>query len=115
MLEQEGFVVPPGYGGAAGQAVEGGLAVAAARRASDHPVAREGRWQPVATVTLRGIRGRVSTVSGLGSIFDGVLVRWREQGVVSVASVLGHNQLHQQLAMAVAEHVRVVSPGRHTR
>jgi hypothetical protein len=28
-----------------------------------------------------------------------------------VVSVLGHDQLQQQLAMTVAEHVRVVSPG----
>jgi hypothetical protein len=40
-----------------------------------------------------------------------VLVRWREQGVVMVVSLLGHTALQQQLAMAVAEQVRVVSPG----
>jgi hypothetical protein len=32
-----------------------------------------------------------------------------------VASVLGHTQVQQQLAMTVAEHVRVVSPGRQAR
>lgn len=39
-----------------------------------------------------------------------MLVRWRERGVFMV-SLLGHNELHQQLAMIVAERVRVVSPG----
>jgi hypothetical protein len=50
-----------------------------------------------------------------GFHFDSVLVRWRERGVVMVVSVLGHNRLHQQLALTVAEHVRVVSPGRRPR
>jgi hypothetical protein len=115
MLEQDGFVVPSGYG-AAGQAGQGGgLVVAATRRAGDPTVACEGRQQPVATVTPHGIRGRMLHCVGAGIHFDSVLVRWRERGVVMVVSVLGHKQLHQQLAMTVADHVRVVSPGRRAR
>jgi threonine dehydrogenase-like Zn-dependent dehydrogenase len=52
---------------------------------------------------------------GAGIHFDSVLVRWRERGVVMVVSVFGHNRLHQQLAMTVADHVRMVSPGRPAR
>jgi hypothetical protein len=115
MLEQEGFLVPPGYPGTAGSSVQGGLVVAAARRAGDHTVACEGRQQPIATVAPHGIRGRMLHCVGAGLHFDSVLVRWRERGVVMVASVLGHNRLHQRLALAVAEHVRVVSPGRRAR
>jgi hypothetical protein len=115
VLEQEGFVVPPGYGGAAGQAVQGRLAVTAARRAGDDAVACEEGERPVATVTPRGIRGRMLQCGDAGIHLDSVLVRWRERGVVMVVSVLGHNRLHQQLALTVAEHVRVVSPGRHPR
>jgi len=65
----------------------------------------------VATVTPHGIRGRLVQCTGTGVHYDSVLVRWRERGVVMVVSVLGHDQLQQQLAMTVAEHVRVVSPG----
>jgi hypothetical protein len=115
VLEQEGFVVPPGYGGGAGLAVQGRLAVTAARRAGDDTVACEEGEQPVATVTPRGIRGRMLQCAEAAVHLDSVLVRWRERGVVMVVSVLGHNRLHQQLAMTVAEHVRVVSPGRQAR
>jgi hypothetical protein len=110
VLEEDGFVVPPGYVGAAGQA-HGRLVVAAASRAADHVVACQGQQRLVATtVTPHGIRGRLVQCSGSGVHYDSVLVRWRERGVVMVASVLGHNQLHQQLAMTAAEHARVVSP-----
>jgi hypothetical protein len=115
VLEQEGFVVPPGYGGGAGLAVQGRLAVTAARRAGDHTVACEEGEQPVATVTPRGIRGRMLQCGDAAVHLDSVLVRWRERGVVMVVSVLGHNRPQQQLALTVAEHVRVVSPGRQAR
>jgi hypothetical protein len=115
VLEQEGFVVPPGYGGFAGQAVQGRLAVAAASRPADNVVACEGRQQSVATVTPHGIRGRMLQCAGAGVHFDSVLVRWRERGVFMVVSVLGHGRPQQQLALTVAEHVRVVSPGRQAR
>jgi hypothetical protein len=110
VLEEDGFVVPPGYVGAAGQA-HGRLVVAAANQATNHIVACEGRQRPVATVTPHGIRGRLVQCTGTGVHYDSVLVRWQERGVVMVVSVLGHDQLQQQLAMTVAEHVRVVSPG----
>ena len=115
VLEQEGFVVPPGYGGGAGLAVQGRLAVTAARRAGDHTVACEEGEQPVATVTPRGIRGRMLHCGEAAVHLDCVLVRWRERGVVMVVSVLGHNRPQQQLALTVAEHVRVVSAGRQAR
>jgi hypothetical protein len=110
VLEEDGFVVPPGYVGAAGQA-HGRLVVAAASRAADHVVACEGQERLVATVAPRGIRGRLVACSGSGVHYDSVLVRWRERGVVMAVSVLGHNELQQRLAMAVAAYVRVVSPG----
>jgi hypothetical protein len=115
VLEQEGFLVPPGYPGAAGSSVQGGLVVAAARRAADDAVACEGRQQAVATVTPHGTRGRLLHCVGGGLHFDSVLVRWRERGVVMVVSVLGHGQPQRQLALTVAERVHVVSPGRRER
>jgi hypothetical protein len=65
----------------------------------------------VATVTPHGIRGRVVQSQRVRDARRHVLVRWRERGVLMVVSLLGHNELHQQLAMIVAERVRVVSPG----
>jgi hypothetical protein len=103
-----------GYVGAAGQA-HGRLVVAAANQATNHIVACEGRQRPVATVTPHGIRGRLVQCTGSGVHYASVLVRWRERGVVMVVSVLGHDQLQQQLAMTVAEHARVVSPGNPRR
>jgi hypothetical protein len=111
VLEEEGFPVPPGYVGAAGQA-QGRLVVAAADRAADHVAACEGQRRPVATVTLHGRPGRLVECSGAGLHYHSVLVRWRERGVVMVVSVLGHTQLHRQLAMTVAEHTQVVPPTR---
>jgi hypothetical protein len=65
VLEEDGFVVPPGYVGAAGQA-HGRLVAAAAGQASNHIVACEGTQQPVASVMVRGIRGRLVQCSGSG-------------------------------------------------
>jgi hypothetical protein len=65
VLEEDGFVVPPGYLGAAGQA-HGRLVAAAAEQASNHIVACEGTQQPVASVMVRGIRGRLFQCSGSG-------------------------------------------------
>jgi hypothetical protein len=106
-------VVPPGYVGAAGQA-QGRLVVAAAGRAADHVVACEGRQRPVATVTLRGLAGRLVERTGAGLHDDSVLVRWRERGVVMVVSVLGQTRLQRQLALTVAEHTRPVAPNRRS-
>jgi hypothetical protein len=101
VLEEDGFVVPPGYVGAAGHP-HGRLVVAAARRAADHVVACEGQQRVVATVTPHGIRGRLVQCDGSGVHHDSALVRWRERGVAMVASVLGHTQVQQQLVMTVA-------------
>jgi hypothetical protein len=109
VLEEDGFVVPPGYVGAAGQA-HGRLVVAAASRAGDHVVTCEGQQQPIATVTVRRTPGHLVQCTGSGVHYDSVLVRWRERSVVMVVSVLGHNQLHQQLAITVADHAQVVLP-----
>jgi len=65
VLEEDGFVVPPGYVGAAGQA-HGRLVVAAANRATNHVVACQGQQRLVATVTPHGIGGRLVQCSGSG-------------------------------------------------
>jgi hypothetical protein len=114
VLEEDGFVVPPGYVGVAGQA-QGRLVVAAARRGTGrvaaHVVACQGRQQPVATVTVHRTWGRLLRCSGSGVHYGSVLLRWQERGVVMVVSVLGHTRVQQRLAMSVAAHVRVMPPG----
>jgi hypothetical protein len=69
-----------------------------------------------AAILWRPSRRTVSAVawsshSGVRDARRHVLVRWRERGVFMVVSLLGHDELHQQLATIVAERVRVVSPG----
>jgi hypothetical protein len=108
VLDQDGFVVPPGAVGAAGQA-QGRLVVAAARRAGDPAAACEER-RPVAAVTPHGMAGRLVQCGGAGLHRDSMLVRWREQGLVMAVSVLGHARLQEQLALTVAEHTRLVPP-----
>lgn len=110
VLEEDGFVVPPGYAGVAGQAH--GRLVAAAGREADPVVVCQGRQRPVATIKTHGLIGRLVECSGAGVHYDSTLVRWRERGAVMVVSVLGHSSLQRRLAMAVAEHIRVVSPAR---
>jgi hypothetical protein len=109
VLDQDGFVVPPGYVGAAGQE-QGRLVVAAAGRADDPFVACEGRQRLVATVSPHGMAGQLIECTGGGLHYDSVLVRWRERGAVMAVSVLGHARLQQRLALTVAEHTRVLPP-----
>jgi hypothetical protein len=110
LLDQDGFVVPPGYvGGAAGQA-QGRLVVGAARRADDPFVACEGRQRLVGTVTPHGVAGQLIECAGGGLHRDSALVRWRERGAVMAVSVLGQARLQERLALTVAEHTRVIPP-----
>ena len=109
LLDYDGFVVPPGYVGAAGQA-QGRLVVAAASRADDQAAACEERQRPVATVTPHGMAGQLVECGGAGLHHDSMLVRWRERGAVMAVSVLGHARLQEQLALTVAEHTRVIPP-----
>jgi hypothetical protein len=109
LLDHDGFVVPPGYVGAAGQA-QGRLVVAATSRADDLAAVCEEPQRLVATVTLHGMAGQLIECSGAGLHHDSMLVRWREGGAVMAVSVLGHARLQEQLALTVAEHTRVISP-----
>jgi hypothetical protein len=49
-----------------------------------------------------------------GAHFGGVLLRWREAGVVMAVSLYGHNELNQRLVVALVAHMEAVlpSPGR---
>jgi hypothetical protein len=109
VLDQDGFVVPPGSEGPAGQA-RARLVVAAARRADDPAVVCEERQRLVRTVTPHRITGRLIECSGAGLRHDSMLVRWKERDAVMAVRVLGHAGLQQRLALTVAEQTRVLSP-----
>ena len=109
VLDQHGFVVPPGDVGPAGQA-EARLVVAAASRADDPAVVCEERQRLVRTVTPHRMAGQLIECSGAGLHHDSMLVRWEERDAVMAVRVLGHAGLQERLALAVAEQTRVISP-----
>jgi hypothetical protein len=49
-----------------------------------------------------------------GAHFGGVLLRWRDAGVVMAVSLHGHSELNRRLVVALAAHMELVppSPGR---
>jgi hypothetical protein len=108
VLDQHGFVVPPGEG-PAGQA-RARLVVAAANRADDPAVVCEERQRLVRTVTPHRMAGQLIECSGAGLDHDSMLVRWQERDAVMAVHVLGHTGLQARLALTVAEQTRVVSP-----
>ena len=111
LLEVSGFVVPPGYVGI-DPATGARLAIGAAKPAAAFPVACFGE-RPVATVNVRGTRGRLSECPLESTVHRGsVLLRWRERGVVMVVSVYGHTDLSRRLVLALATHVKPVLPKR---
>jgi hypothetical protein len=112
LLEASGFVVPPGYV-SLDPAYGARLVIAAATTATAFPVACVGE-RPVATVRLRGTRGRLSECPPESTVHRGsVLLRWRERGVVMAVSVHGHSDLNQRLVRALAAHLKLALPARH--
>jgi hypothetical protein len=111
LLQVSGFVGPPGYVGV-DPATGARLAIGAAKPVAAFPVACFGE-RPVATVNVRGTRGRLSDCPPESTVHRGsVLLRWRERGVVMVVSVYGHTALNRRLVLALAAHVKPVSPRR---
>ena len=109
VLDQDGFVVPPGYRAPAGRA-RARLVVAAASRADDPAVVCEERQRLVRTVAPHRLAGQLIECSGAGLRHDSMLVRWKERDAVMAVRVLGHAGLQERLAMTVAEQTRVVPP-----
>jgi hypothetical protein len=104
-------VVPPGSLGVDGQG-RGRLAIAAARRITAFPVAYLGGLK-LATIEVRGTPGNLYECSPqAGAHFGGVLLGWREAGVVMAVSLYGHNVLNQRLVVPVAAHMQAVLPSR---
>jgi hypothetical protein len=111
LLESTGFEVPSGHVGAyAASAAR--LVVAAAKRPTASAVACVGE-RPLGPVGVRGTRGGLfQCPQDSGSHRGGVLLRWRERGVVMALSVTGRSDLHRRVVLALATHLEVVPRGR---
>jgi hypothetical protein len=113
LFEERRLVVPPDSLGVDGQG-RGRLAIAAATRVAAFPVACLG-GRKVATIEVRGTRGNLFECSPqAGAHLGGVLLRWREAGVVMAVSLHGHNQLNRRLVVALAANMEAVPPSRGT-
>jgi hypothetical protein len=110
LFEDSGFVLPSGYVGAYPE-VGRRLVVAAARRPTAPAVACAGE-RPVARARVRGRGGGlVQCPPGTGPHRDGLLLRWRERGVVMAVSVTGNLGAQRRLVTALAERLELVPPG----
>jgi hypothetical protein len=110
LLEDSGFVVPPGYIGLE-PATGAHLAIAAARRATGSVACVGDR--PVATVKVRGTSGRLSLCPHAAEAtvhLGSVLLRWRERDMILAVSVQGHTDLNRRLVQALAAHLALVPP-----
>ena len=84
------------------------------RRQADHGLPGCLPWGlKLATIEVRGTPGNLYECSPqAGAHFGGVLLRWREAGVVMAVSLYGHNVLNQRLVVPVAAHMQAVLPSR---
>ncbi len=111
LLEWSGFVVPSGYIGAYRE-TGARLAIAAAKQATALPVACVGE-RPVARARVRGRTGHLfECPPESGPHRGGVLLRWRERGVVMAVSVSGHTALNRRLVVTLAAHAKPTPPTR---
>jgi hypothetical protein len=111
VFEERRLVVPPDDMGLDGQG-QGRLAIAAAKQVAAFPVACLG-GRKVATIQVRGRRGSLYECSPeAGAHFGGVMLRWREAGVVMAVSLHGHNEVNRRLVVALAAHTETVLPSR---
>lgn len=116
VVNDGGFLVPPGYLGVEKQA-QGHLVIEAIPRRADDPRRPSDRLgcyadRPVATATVHGTRSlllRCATGSALNS--GHTLVGWFQGGVDMAVSLHGWSELNQRLVLLLAAHVHLTSPG----
>jgi len=112
LLEASGFLVPSGYIGAYPE-TGARLAITAGRRPAAFAVACA--WErALAHAEVRGTRGRLfECPPGSGPHGGGVLLRWREGGVVMAMSVSGRTASYRRLVLVgLAAHLDLVRPPR---
>jgi hypothetical protein len=108
LLQVSGFLVPSGYVGNFRDATAS-LAIAAARRPAAFAVACAGA-RPLAHARVRGTRGRLFDCPAGSGPHGGLLLRWRERGMVMALSVSGHTDPYRRLLLGLAEHLDLVAP-----
>jgi hypothetical protein len=109
VLETTGFLVPSGYIGAYRE-TGASLAIAAARRPAAFAVACAG-VRPLAHASVRGTRGRLFDCPAGSGPHGGLLLRWRERGVVMAMSVSGRTASYRRrLVLGLAAHLELVLP-----
>jgi hypothetical protein len=109
LFEESGFVVPSGHVGAYPE-VGRRLVVAAARRPAAGSVACVGARR-VARARVRGHGGGLfQCPPDAGPHRDGLLLRWRERGIVMAVSVTSQLDADRRLVQALAAHVELMPP-----
>lgn len=109
VFEEREPMLPTDDAGADGRR-PGRLAIAAAPRVAAYPVACLGGLK-VGTVEVHERRGDLYECSPeAGAHFDGVLLRWREAGVVMAVSLYGHGEPNRRLVVVLAAHTEPVAP-----
>jgi hypothetical protein len=116
IVNDGGFLVPPGYLGVEQQS-QGHLVIMATPRRPDEPrppndVLGCYADHPVARATVHGASAvllRCPTGSALNS--GHTLVRWSQRGVDMAVSLHGWSELNQRLVLLLAAHTRPVPPG----
>jgi hypothetical protein len=109
-----GFVVPFGYAGAPGGYATLGIVAMPARGATDRLGLRCPAERRIGTPTVHEIRAVLAACPhDPPSVLGGrVLVRWSERGTVVVVTTPGADAVNQRLIVTLADHVRLVGPGR---
>jgi hypothetical protein len=115
IVNDGGFLVPPGYLGVEQQS-QGHLVIMATPRRPNNPrppndVLGCYADHPVATATVHGTRAvllRCPTGSALNS--GHTLVRWSQGGVDMAVSLHGWSELNQRLVLLLAAHAHLTSP-----
>jgi hypothetical protein len=117
IVNDGGFLVPPGYLGVE-QQPQGHLVIMATPRRPNDPRPPNDRLgcyadHPVANATVHGTRAvllRCPTGSALNS--GHTLVRWSRRGVDMAVSLHGWSELNQHLVLLLAAHAHLLPPRR---
>ena len=105
-----GFAGPPGYRGVQGQN-SGHLWILADRLPDALDLQSCYGAVPSGTVPVRGRRGRwIECPDGSGLNSGHVVLVWRERGVSYAVSLHGRTKTNRLLDLAIAQHLRLVSP-----
>lgn len=109
-----GFVVPLGYVGAPGGSATLGIIAMPTRGTTGRLDLRCPNERRIAMPTVHRIRAVLAACPDQPLSIRGrrLLLRWAEQGTVVAVTTPGSGEDNQRLILTLAEHVRLVGPGR---